>query len=344
MILSCNPYEVNRFIVSGKCPEIYLNQNHKQIFDSFQKYNFSMDQFMFDRTSSIKHYLNVDNVCKIPTYKTTKSFLEIADARAKQLLSLGKPIYVSWSGGIDSTFVLLSLYENAADKSQITVYGTYNSILESGSLFDTFIKPNLQYDIHTNYVDCSLNYSGTGNNIFVTGNIGNQLFYPSTKHSKYRDSILEFKTPYVGCIDHYANLDYQSVLTEGCVEFLSPAIAKSPKKITTLQDLRWFVIFNFTYNSVLFNQHQEVKNEHSRIISFFNTDDFQSWSFSNNDVPTKTGDWKDERWQMREYISEVLVDDFYSKNKQKSTSVLSKRSKNWLFLLNDYSNIYLQDL
>lgn len=344
MIISYNPPQVNSCILSGYIPEKYLNANWQEIFQQYSSRQFSMNQFMFDRTESIEHYLKIDNVCKIPCFSTTKSFQEIANSRAKELLSSGKPLYVSWSGGIDSTYVLCCLYKNATDKNQITVYGTYNSILESGTLFDSFIKPNFKYDIHTNYVDCSLNYSGESDHIFVTGNIGNQLFYPSTKYNKYRDSILQFKNLYDGCIDDYANLDYQTVLTEECVQFLSPAISKSPKKITTLQDLRWFIIFNFTYNSVLFNQHQEVKISPSRIISFFNTDEFQSWSFSNSDLPTKTGDWKDERWQMREFIAEVIGNDYYSKNKQKSTSVLSQRSHNWLFLLKDYSNIYFQDL
>jgi hypothetical protein len=65
---------------------------------------------------------------------------------------------------------------------------------------------------------------------------------------------------------------------------------------------------------------------------------------TNNDPQTKIGDYSDERWQMREKITEYTGDPTYSKNKKNVLSVMSTFGEDWVFLLNDYSNVYMADL
>ncbi len=64
----------------------------------------------------------------------------------------------------------------------------------------------------------------------------------------------------------------------------------------------------------------------------------------NKDPTTKTGDYTDDRWQLREMIAEYTGDNFYSTKKQNFLSVLSTFGNRWAFLLNDYSNVYLDDI
>lgn len=321
----------------------YLNENYLSILDTYNKNGFGVSKFMFDRTGTIEHYLNVTNSHKVsnitPTYNF--SFNETVEKRCKELLSLGKRINVSWSGGIDSTFVLFALYHYAEDKDQIQVYGTYNSIIESGYLFDRYIKDRIKYKITTNPLK-KLTYICPDDEIFVTGGMGNQLFYFDTAYSNTRDACLKFKDP-SKTIAEMADEPVEKVLEESNYEFYYPAIKNSPRKIETLQDMRWFVSFNFTWNSVFYNSFIQTEN-HNKIHHFFGSQDFQDWSLVTKEPATKIGDYSDERWHLREAITEYTGETLYSKQKVNALSVLSKPDHNWFFLLDDYSNVLLDDL
>ena len=313
--------------------------NDINLYNWLMNHNFSKDTFLVDRTQSIPHYLDIDySYSPIPVNsKFDLDLNTIVKNRCIELLSTGKQIQVAWSGGIDSTFVLLALHHYANDPDQVIVYGTYNSIIESGDFFDRFIKDKMSYCIKVN-TTASNNFTSK-DCIYVTGAMSNQLFTQSLLHSK-RDSILQFKDGY--SVQNTLNSFYKDVLTDSCLEFLEPAILKIPRKLNTIQDLRWFMNFNFSWYNVLTSSLIGLDKETSnRVHAFFNTEDFQLWAIYNTDVATKTGDYSDERWQLRESITEYIGDSYYSNNKKKFTSVLSPMPNNWLYLLNDYTNVYV---
>ena len=291
---------------------------------------------MYDRTGSIPHFLNIDSeYSKIPTGNCTKSFKQIAEERAKYLISLNEPINVSWSGGLDSTFVLFCLLNYVKDRDQITVYGTYNSVIESGYMFDRYIKDRVKYSIKVN---SSNNYEN--NEVYVTGASSNQLFQPSLRYSHNRDNILNLHN--TEFIEKNYTRNIEDTINDKILQFIKPSLDNFPKQIKTLQELRWFINFNYCwYNN---SAHHKIGVNNPNIISFFDTDDFQRWSIYNTDEPSRIGDYSDERWQIRELIAEYTGDKLYAKNKRKNVSVLSPVEPNWLFLLSDYSNIYLEDM
>src|SRR5438128_1007333 len=71
-----------------------------------------------DRTGTIKIPFRTKTFCPVPTLRPiSKSFDEICNERACELLERAEKLdvllYVFWSGGIDSTLVLVSLLKNA---------------------------------------------------------------------------------------------------------------------------------------------------------------------------------------------------------------------------------------
>jgi hypothetical protein len=100
--------------------------------------------------------------------------------------------------------------------------------------------------------------------------------------------------------------------------------------------------FNFNWYNVLTSNLVGLdKDTSNRVYAFFNTQQFQLWSIHNKDIATKTGDYTDERWQLRQLITDYIGDSYYSTNKKKFTSVLSPIPNNWLYLLNDYTNVFI---
>ena len=113
-ILFYNTYKIPD-LVKSQVPGIHAFLSKDFNFDLFNQYEkFGMNRFnmIYDRTNVLPHYLNI---CKdkhpmpVKDDNFNKSFFEISEIRAKQLLSLQKPINVLWSGGIDSTFILFLL-------------------------------------------------------------------------------------------------------------------------------------------------------------------------------------------------------------------------------------------
>jgi hypothetical protein len=216
-------------------------------------------------------------------------------------------------------------------------------------MFDKYIKNNFRYDIHTN-MSYENNYKNIGDEIVVTGSPGNDIFYkdigtaterPVTKY----DGWMVFKNPIDSPVYHYADQPYEKVLADCNLEFLHEFIKKSPRKIETLQDLRWWICFCFNWYTCLYNTKIGVgpviaNNQYA----FYDTVDFQLWSIYNKDPITKVGDYSDDRWQQREMIAEYTGDNFYATKKQNFLSVLSTFGDKWLFLMNDYTNVYATDI
>lgn len=342
-ILNCNQGSVYNIIKkevpNGFLP--FLNPNWKSILTKFEKHNFSIDNFMFDRTGSIDHFLNVDKTAApIPfAGEFNHSFDELVEKRAKELLAHGRPINVCWSGGIDSTFVLFCLLHHANDKDQVKVYGTYNSIIESGNLFDYHIKDKVKFNIFPNR-EAEGNFNA--DEMFVTGSCGNQIFYNDTIYAPTRDGILKYRTSgdISSYILHNMETPYEECIEDSWLDFYSEVIRKSERPIKTLQDFRWFISFNFKWYTVAYEPlKRQPSYRFKNIHSFFNTEDFQKWSITTKDKATIVGDYTDERWQLRNLISEYTGDSTYSSTKKNKTSMLSRNQPEWLFTLSDFSQV-----
>jgi hypothetical protein len=309
----------------------------KDLFHFYDKHKMNLN-VTYDRTGNVPHYLNIKSgLLQIPKVDSAfnKSFAECVEDRCKELLSLGKKINVVWSGGIDSTLVLCALLHFANDPSQIVVYGTYTSVLESGDFLEKRIIPRgvevkLKVSSRRDFDDCS------SDEIFVTGFFGNQLFGPTDNfsvNSTVKTDISFFHHQFNG--DPLE--DYTKFVDPELHEFLLPCIKASPKKIETLRDLRWWLIFNFDWYTAEFATRVNT-NQQNNQYHFFNTDDFQRYVLTTKEPFTKeVGNPLTHRWVMRQLIEEWTGDSNYAWTKPKGVSNLGNPDPTWLLLLEDYS-------
>lgn len=111
---------------------------------------------IIDRTNTLRTPVVIKNVCPIPVFSPMKRpFEELCNERARELLmradALGSSIYVLWSGGIDSTLVLVSLLKNAstAQKKNIVVLLSEESIGENPRFYQEHIRGKLRKEPST---------------------------------------------------------------------------------------------------------------------------------------------------------------------------------------------------
>jgi hypothetical protein len=181
MILYYNVHAISNYIKNFRESQVLLSDKFSaELLDNYDYFKFNKHNMIYDRSGILPHFLKItSDLHPIPKAESTfnKDFFTITEERAKELIALNKTINVMWSGGIDSTYILFILKHFANDPDQIQVYGTYNSIIESGDLFDRRIRKEFKHYIKvtaSNEFNCQ-----EADGIYVSGMCGNQLFGPT---------------------------------------------------------------------------------------------------------------------------------------------------------------------
>lgn len=277
-----------------------------------------------DRTQAVKS-LCTTNPRHIPKAELTyhnMSFLDIALRRASEILRSNQPVCVKWSGGSDSTLALLALIDQASSLDQIEILLTWESIRESGSLFDQTILPlKLPIRFDTTRCNAELAYTGDrGDELYIDGNVGDQLFGTPKINLSF-----DLESPWY-------DFKYQNFL-----EVVAPSVALSPRPIQNQRDLLWWLFFNFSYNSVAnANKIMRPKSVAERSISFYDSDEFQIWAASTDTYYDLTG----YRKPMMTAIKFLSKHEVYSKTKIKTISDTWHIAREWQATDNEFKNFY----
>ena len=208
-----------------------------------------------DRTETLTNRFKYRVLSPIPEIPSTftKSFNDICFERAQEIVDLGQPISVMWSGGIDSTTALTTLMQTALPE-QITVLFEPRSLKEYPWFFENHIKGKLKYKILDQHIH---RYEQNPNEILVTGNPGDLLFSCSIviNNFKFKDM------PWVDIFDQLSlfyrknnneimfQLEKQSVryhMRDNIQSFLD----KAPFEIKTAFDFYWWVNFTIKWQAL----------------------------------------------------------------------------------------------
>jgi hypothetical protein len=330
---------------------IFFADNFTELKKPFIKFGLDWSTNWYDRTNTVPHYINIISAAPIPEYNGEQyNLADVCLSRARDLLATGKKINLMWSGGIDSTLALASLMSQVTNDNQLQIWGTYNSIYESGSFFDKFIKNRFKYRIHVRNLVNEPIQIPPDDEIIVTGQQGDQL----TASRAGNDSLCMTKAcrrdgemPTKQTMMDEIYYDYTDVLSDEYCEFLQPIINKYPVEIKTMKDLAWMHIFNgyWLIGDVRYaiGSKSEIKN---KMISFFDTTDFQKWSMS-----VKGGEFYEPHPEWKKEFKQIIVDLTGEKNymlKKKANSIFFThlstspvKFNNWLCCMEDGTNYFI---
>jgi hypothetical protein len=280
-----------------------------------------------DRTRTIPHYLKMSRWEPHPEVdpnfnKTFKDIcLETAEAIVKR--ANGQKINISWSGGLDSTLAFFSLLE-VTSADQLKIFGNYNSIVESGSLFDKYIRDkNIDFDIET-----PLTYPTFGEGLIVTGYLGDQLY------GRYH--TLNPK---------YFNAPWKDFINPEQVELVERILPNWPGfELKVVPDFLNFIEMNCKWQMGKTNRMRNMPKEIAdRIINFYEPVDFQKWSLGNYEPKWLSDDPKTHKYSHRLVLRDFMKSDAYPMNKVVQTSHYHILDKPWVMLLEDGTNLYMRD-
>jgi|SRR5665213_173727 len=290
-----------------------------------------------DRTGTVTMPVKTLSLFPIPKFRPfTKTFEEICDERARQVLAdaekLSTTVYVLYSGGIDSTCLLVSLLKQATpeQKKNIVVLLSHESISENPRFYEEHIRGNLRVGSSISFPeklgeDCYLLSAEHNDMVLGSEKIGKLMtvYGPQSIYQPYaRDTIAGLFSTI---------LDGDAVTAHFYVDLFERIRESAPVPIVNNMDFLWWANFVVKWQScfhyiLLFTpprNAQKVTQEYldKRFVSFYNTDEFQLWSMNNPDKRIKDT-WKSYKWVCKDIIYKYNRDAEYRDNKTKNASLL----------------------
>lgn len=267
---------------------------------------------------------NIDYINNLPN----KSFEEICNERSQEIIDyankIDKDIYVSWSGGVDSTCVVCSLLMNdKLDKSRFHLIFSQESIQEYPLFYELMLKNKI--DMINAVQDVYKFRNVVGDNIAVNGMCGDQLDGSNLHTMKYssvgyfnnwKDDILKILFP------KFRN--YQDKLIAGIEDYAKVFSIN----LNIFGEFAW--LFNYGVKWTYVAEYMKCLHINpDTSIAFFDTNDFSHYGLMNfhkrslkkqfSSYEYKT-DWK-------KIIYKYTKDDDYFLNKGKDANFFNYEDK-----------------
>jgi hypothetical protein len=303
---------------------------------------------LVDRSGTIQSPVKTKVLHQIPVLKPfSKSYEEICDERAIELLLHSDrhdlPIYTFYSGGIDSTLMMISILKYATPKqlARLTVLLTQESIGENLLFYREHIEGKLRQQVAMAY-PFLLNKKA----MFVCGELNDQLFGSDLMRDLININgakVIHAKFDRDLFARYWGSSLPNPILVNRFLDLLETHKAACPVPIETNADFLWWINFSLKWQSVFlrmisftcnFNLPDiDLKFANEHFFCFFGTDDFQLWSMNNNDKKIKDT-WASYKFTAKDVIYKFTKDEDYRRNKTKRGSlywiILHQVQKNFI--------------
>ena len=265
----------------------------------------------------------------------TLTYEECCERRVRELLALqdrcGLPIVLLYSGGIDSTLVLISFAKvlSAAQlKERVHVYLSNDSILENPRFYYDFVRKNCTIRASEDFTTVL-----DGRHIMVGGEHNDQLFgsdligkiaqrHPfSVVHRPYTKEFL---------VKFFVETGLTAEAADHWYEILDAHIKATNAPVTTVFEFFWWLNFIFKWQSVYFRILLRIDKPRREVINqsfcdqcyhhFFSPAYFQKWSMDNPGLKIKDT-WTSYKFTAKDLIYDFNKDEDYWKHKIKIGSL-----------------------
>lgn len=323
-LLATNPQYFSKILKWKNIPYEFVGNLYKVT--GFNNYNRLIDTNSIFSTYPFGEIVDRTKTTNMPfkykvlrDWKIPESCLSFEDLMFNQVMRhvcSNKKINLCWSGGIDSTAMLVAFLKHAPELSQLRVIYSPFSIYENREFITMLQKdyPEIELlDISgTVYLDTQFD------GIFINGHGGDE-FVGSLDDSFYD------KVGGDGLYKPWKDY-FQEQGKSDLIEFCENNFAKSGKSIETLIDARWWFyasnksqVFQISDNIFLTNQ---KNNKIEDTIGFYDNYDFESYMYFNPHLIIEDRyDYRTHKKFMKKYIFDFDKNEDYFKNKSKSNSL-----------------------
>lgn len=297
---------------------------------------------------------------ELPTFRESSTSLDdICQARARFLLDHAKAtnrkLCLLYSGGVDSTLILISFLKVASDEeldNYVYIFLSEFSRSENPKFYDDYLIPKFK-NLRSSYI--FHRQLGHNKNIFVGGECCDQMFGSSIfaqleeiygpvvfDLSASEDNIM---TIFLRGTGKYNRLSFPQAVA--LFQFYDPIIQTCPVKIETAYHYFWWLNFVLKWQSVYTRLSSHCSEElrstlhyEDNYTMFYSTPEFQIWALNNHNNTIK-GDWQSYKYVCKEIIYKFNNDLYYRDHKIKYGSLFQiLKSKTQYSVIDDAGNFY----
>lgn len=317
---------------------------------------------MIDRTGSTTNPINSQVLphLALPKFRSVDYDLEeLCNRRARELLDYaqecGRRLAVLYSGGIDSTLILISLIKVARPgelDQWVEVYLSDQSRCENPNFYTHHLLKNFKnlsssYRFH--------NVVGQPNKIIVTGEgcdqmFGTNVFLEFTR--RYDENIINapatearIKTLIINGSKLTNAIDMTRA--DMVYEYYRPIIASAPVEIDTVYKYFWWLNFTLKWQSVYvrLSSYTQPKLRNTlkyeeNYTMFFGPEYFQLWAMNNSNNLIRDS-WNSYKYVCKDIIREFTEDHDWCDRKMKYGSLISiLKSKSQVRVIDDQGQFH----
>lgn len=300
----------------------------------------SLNVLMIDRTDHIKMPYNfvLYPDCQLPRDLTNfdLTYEQCCEQRVAEIVEvsrrLNKPITIFYSGGIDSTMVLISFMKYLSPeelRSRVRVSMSVDSIYENKNFYHDYIRKMctiIPSERMSSMVD--------GSSILVDGELNDQLFGSEIIGNMYRSDLLEHVSdPYSRdfIVGWYVHNKISKESANKWFDIIDDHIkTQAPCEVKTNYQFFWWWNFVFKWQSVYLRIFLRMDTNLRHLVDhnfidtyvhhFYASPEFQKWSMLNHHLKLQDS-WKTYKWEAKRLICEYNRDTSYRDNKVKMGSL-----------------------
>lgn len=317
-----------------------------------------------DRTGKVKFGTNkIETDRPLPDFSIPERrrlgelILERAEDLWHWIENEGRTGLIWWSGGIDSTAVLVAMLRmSTPERMRLIKIGlNQRSIEEYPLFFDKYVK-KLPYIFvsHNDGMQVDLNC------LHITGEIGDQIFGSDYLRACFGGGGRNFpgKEHFMGKInapwqdvmslfvrDQLDQRGFPSTYHQELMDTYEVLNSGSPIEVKTLFDFWWWSNFNLKYTHVA-NRIQvnspDAAVADKRVKAFFDDDSFQRWSIANHDKKIEDT-WESYKKPLKRFVYKFTKDKDWFKNKTKVQSLRMGADPRFLLMDSNHQRFSIVD-
>jgi hypothetical protein len=270
---------------------------------------------------------------------------QIAEKFYLQVKQTQRTPYIMWSGGIDSTSILVSLLKTTNNQvlDNLVVVCNQDSIDENPYFYNQYIKNKLAIVDTDQFKVTSENYNKM---LLVNGDCAEMIFGSTHPHTLARQGQMDII---------HKSCDNDTLLRRSMkttnpkaldfsLEIIKESIKHSPVPIETVYDFLWWHYFNFKIVDSLLRPMvylaEELTDEQTADFwtntfqRFYMYPEMQIWSMLTNNI-RRENMHIDYKYDAKKYIYKFDRNDFYYNNKQKYPSMIKNTASDHIFAIDE---------
>lgn len=276
-----------------------------------------------DRSGIIRFPAKTKSLFPLPQLRPlNKTYEQLCEERAYEIASHDGQLYVFWSGGIDSTCLLVSLLKVEGISDRITILMTKASVVEYPDFYNKYIHKK----IRCRPAESFENILG-GPEIIINGEQNDQLFGsdvigPAIQRYGFDTIIGPYNRGFFTSALEYIG----EPLVSFYVELFEELARGSPIPLVSNFARMWWINFAIKWQHVYLRMLSYSKRPlttewvREKYLPFFGTEEFQLWSMNNLHNRIKNS-WRSYKWPAKEVIYNFTKDENYRDNKTKRGSL-----------------------